>query len=599
MEINKAVVGMLKSWERLNSEQLRAVENQSGKTLVNACAGSGKTSTATGKVAGWVEQGVAQDKILMLTFTRKAATEMKDRVAVILGGEVDIEGGTYHSVAVRLMRAGARSFEEVSGFSIMDQDDAKRLWSKILRDHSIEPKYAGLAMSTYSLAVNQMVKASEGMEKNEVFRGKGILLEKAYQASKERLRVMDFDDILSAWLRALQKGGGGLGRWTHVMVDELQDNSEIQYQILKHLGAEDIFAVGDPNQCIYSFRGSAPKLMKRFSQEYPECKEYTLNTNHRSGRAILNIANQAMARGDNPVFLKSWKEDPGKVYQYKTQSAQGEANCVADLVKWRLRAGHKPSQIAVLFRSRFQSHLIELSLTREKIAYRKYGGQDIFHASEVKDYISLLKAWKNPTDKLAVARVAMLFPGVGKKSVDKITEDGQTKWPAKGQEAELWISQANALSWPEAGKHLASKIIKLFPLNYPQDADERSQRILDLAETCEGFSDATEMIDYYALGESKEKGHPDHCITLSTIHSAKGLEWKNVIVHGASHGQLPSLRSKEHAQREEERRLFYVATTRAKEFLCFTHSSTSATNQFQDPTPFLPRERWTPPPHFC
>ena len=589
---------LLKSWSGLNDEQLRAVSNRSGKTLVNACAGSGKTSTATGKVAGWIEEGIPQDRILMLTFTRKAAGEMKARVAKLLNSAVGIEGGTYHSVAVKLMRAGTPGFEEVAGFSILDQDDAKRIWTKILTSHSIEGKYAGLAMSIFGLATNQMTEEGEALDKNEIFKGKGDKIAKEFRATKERLRVIDFDDILACWLKALQRGGGGRGRWTHIMVDELQDNSELQYQIMCHLQAEDIFAVGDPNQCIYSFRGSAPKLMRRFAEEHPECQEYTLNTNYRSGQAILNAANQAMARGANPVTLKSKSRDPGKVYQYQTPTAREEADFVTDIVKWRMRAGYKPSQIAVLVRSRFQSHLIELSLVRKQIAYRKYGGQDIFHAAEVKDYISLIKAWQRPGERLAISRVAMLFPGVGKKSAEKITENGRPDWPAKAQEAGLWIAQAQSMPWPEAGRHLATKIVKLFPSNYPQDSEDRTQRILDLAETCKDFSSAAEMIDYYSLGESKEKDHPEHCITLSTIHSAKGLEWENVIIHGATHGQLPSTRCDGPEQREEERRLFYVATTRAKEFLCYTHSSLSPTNRPQEPCPFLPWDRWTTPPRF-
>lgn len=590
--------GSLKSWSGLNEEQLQAVGNRSGKTLVNACAGSGKTSTATGKVAGWIEEGVGQDKILMLTFTRKAAGEMKERVAKLSKSKVEIDGGTYHSVAVKLMRAGVSGFEPVTGFSILDQDDAKRIWSKLLTSHSVEGKYAGLAMSIYGLATNQMTDEGEALDENDIFMGKGRKIARAYKDTKERLRVIDFDDILTCWLNALQTGGGGQGRWTHVMVDELQDNSELQYQILRLIQAEDVFAVGDPNQCIYSFRGSAPKLMRRFAEEHPECKEYTLSTNYRSGQAILNTANQAMARGSNPVVLKSKISNPGKVYQYQTPTAHEEANFVTDVVKWRLRSGYKPSQIAVLVRSRFQSHLIELSLTRKQIPYRKYGGQDIFHAAEVKDFMALIKAWQRPSDRLAISRVAMLFPGVGKKSVEKITGEGRPAWPIKAKEAELWIAQTQSMSWPEAGRFLASKVVKLFPSNYPQDSEERAQRIADLAETCQGFDSANEMIDYYALGESKDKSHPDHCITLSTIHSAKGLEWENVIIHGATNGQLPSSRCELPEQKEEERRLFYVATTRAKEFLCYTHSSLSSTNKYQEPCPFLPRDRWTTPPRF-
>jgi DNA helicase-2/ATP-dependent DNA helicase PcrA len=589
----------LRSWKGLSPAQLAAVSNTSGKTLVNACAGSGKTATATGKVGGWIESGVSGRQILMLTFTRKAAGEMSHRLDRLVGeAAAGINGGTYHSIALRLLRDGKMGDLADRSTSILDPDDANRIWGRILSDLRLNRKLAGLAEATRGLAVNQMKDPAEALNRHPDFERRGVDLIKRYQAVKNSNGVADFDDLLVIWNKALEAGIGGKGQWSHIMVDEFQDNSEIQYSILCKLGAQEIFAVGDPNQCIYSFRGSATRLMQRFAQEHPECREFTISTNYRSGQSILNTANIAMASGDKPVKLKAAQQDPGKVYQYVLPTARDEADFAAGIVKWRLSAGSKASDIAILFRSRFQSSQLEIALNRHQIPYKKYGGKDIFSASDVKDYVALLKTWQNPNDAIAKTRVSLLFPGVGKKTAEKNMQDGGGPWPQKAAEAQLWIEAAGNMGWPKGGEFLSTKIIDLFPTNYPKDFPEREERVLEIGKLCAEYDSLESMLDYHCTGDEEARKHPENCITISTIHSAKGLEWKDVVVFGASDGQLPSAMAKGRDHYEEERRLFYVATTRAKKFLCYTHASVSLLHKFQNPCPFLPRERWTSPSRY-
>jgi DNA helicase-2/ATP-dependent DNA helicase PcrA len=572
------------------------VANQSGKTLVNACAGSGKTATATGKVGGWLESGVESGRILMLTFTRKAAGEMSGRLQKLVGGICSgINGGTYHSIALRLLRGGQMGENVPRETSILDPDDAVRIWGRVLSDFRLNRKMAGMAESIRGLAVNQMKDPGEALNRHQDFERRGAELIRRYQSIKDSNRVVDFDDLLSLWDRALGEGLGGFGKWSHVMVDEFQDNSELQYSILKKLGAQEIFAVGDPNQCIYSFRGSATRLMQRFAEEHPECREFTIDTNYRSGQGILNVANTAMARGEKPVRLTSAGQDPGQVYQYTLPSAREEADFAAGVVGWRLRSGAKPSDIAILFRSRFQSSQLEMALSRKQIAYRKYGGKDILHASDVKDYIALLKVWQNPSDAIARTRVSMLFPGVGKKTAEKNLQGGSSQWPGKASVAGEWIEQAQQMGWPHGGLFLAQKIGELFPTNYPQDCVDRQDRVAEIGSLCSEYETLSTMLDYHCTGEETAKKHPENCITISTIHSSKGLEWRDVIIFGASDGQIPSAMAKTREHYEEERRLFYVATTRAKKFLCYTHAEVSLLHKPQSPCPFLPRDRWNSP----
>jgi DNA helicase-2/ATP-dependent DNA helicase PcrA len=587
------------SWKGLSRSQLAAVSNDTGKTLVNACAGSGKTATATGKVGGWLEKGVDSRQILMLTFTRKAAGEMSHRLRRLVGEISEgINGGTYHSIALRLLRNGQMGELGGRNTSILDPDDANRIWGRILNDFRLNRKLAGLAEATRGLAVNQMKDPAEALNRIPDFERRGHDLIKRYQAIKVSNGVADFDDLLVMWDKALDAGSGGRGQWSHVMVDEFQDNSEIQYSILRKLGAQEIFAVGDPNQCIYSFRGSATKLMQRFAEEHPECREFTISTNYRSGQSILNTANTAMASGDKPVKLTAAQQDPGKVYQYILPTARDEADFAAGVVKWRLSAGSKANDIAILFRSRFQSSQLEIALNRHQIPYKKYGGKDIFSASDVKDFIALLKVWQNPNDTIAKTRVSLLFPQVGKKTAEKNMQDGGSPWPQKAEQAKLWIAQAEAMGWPRGGEFLSTKIIDLFPSNYPKDFVDREERVLEIGKLCSEYETLTAMLDYHCTGEEEARKHPENCITISTIHSSKGLEWKDVVVFGASDGQLPSAMAKGRDHYEEERRLFYVATTRAKKFLCYTHATVSLLNKIQSPCPFLPRERWTSPSRY-
>jgi DNA helicase-2/ATP-dependent DNA helicase PcrA len=576
----------------LNGEQRNAVRSGGNLTLVNACAGSGKTATATAKVSGWVKDGVEPDRILMLTFTRKAAGEMKARIAKRLGVDsCPVSGGTYHATALRMMRDNPLDFGLEGNFGILDDDAAGKLWKKALRKTGGDPKEAGRAAGAYGLAVNLLQDPEQALAKTLRVSAPGAAGE--FVRGKEENRLLDFDDILMRWRDALSAGRGGVGRWSHVMVDEFQDNSELQYDILKRLGAKELFVVGDPNQCIYSFRGSAPKLMARFSGEHPECKVHTLALNYRSGQSVLDVANDSLLGGDRPVTLKAAKGDRGYVHKYAFGDHSQEADFIQRGVLWRLKAGTPASQIAVLFRSGHQSSHIEMALRRGRIPYRKYGGISITEAADVKDFLAILKVWHNPLDRVSRLRVATLFPGVGEKGAEKAIEKGEPRWPVKAQEAGLWVARADAAGWPEGVNILARAMAPLLESNYPDDHEERAERVEALADTAREFSGLADFLDHYATGdENGEKPHPEDCITLSTIHSSKGLEWDDVFLTGAGGSQIPSRKAEENGQTEEERRLLYVAITRARKFLSISYPEFTPRSGWQTPTPFLPPEDW-------
>jgi len=376
---------LLCSWRGLNDEQIAAVSWGGGKTLVNACAGSGKTAVAAAKVAGWIESGVPSERILMLTFTRKAAHEMKSRVGQkARSGVGNVSSGTYHAVALRLMREGV-GFGGCSSFTILDDDGVERLWKRALKESGGDPKEAGRAAARHSLAVNLLQDPDKILEEHLFTPAYGAA--RKFSELKKNSRVLDFDDILIQWRDALSTGAGGRGNWTHVMVDEFQDNSELQYDILKNLGAVELFVVGDPNQCIYSFRGSAPRLMARFAADHPECREYSLSSNYRSGQEILDEANYTLLHGDRPAHLQAVGNQRSAVYRYSFSNPSEEAEFVARGVLWRLKAGTKPHQVAILFRSGHQSSHIEMALRKGRIPYRKYGGSTLTDAADVKDFL--------------------------------------------------------------------------------------------------------------------------------------------------------------------------------------------------------------------
>lgn len=584
---------MLSSWKGLNAEQLRAVSSGTPKTLVNACAGSGKTATAAAKVAGWLESGVDPSRILLLTFTRKAAGEMKARVLSKTGGtKCLVESGTYHSVALKMMRKDPGAFGMPCGeFSILGDSEIQDIWKGIIRKFGGETRLAREVSGAYGLAVNLM--KAPGDELGRYF-SDGHAAAKLYSQTKAAYGSIDFDDILAAWLGALHRGVGGAGKWTHVMVDEFQDNSELQYAILNRLGAKELFVVGDPNQCIYSFRGSAPKLMRRFLLDNPDCSEHTLSLNYRSGQSILDIANNTLAGGERPVRLRAATGGRSKTHKYSLGGPEEEADFVARAVRWRLSAGKKPSDICVLFRSGSQSTRLELALKKHGIDYRKYGGLALTETSDAKDFLCLLRAWHNPADRIAKARVSMLFPGVGRKTAEKILGGGEGEWPGSAAQAGIWISQAKSMGWPRGGAYLAGKISSLFQTNYPEDCELREERVGEMGRSCSDFPDASTFLDHYAVSKDGDESHPDGSVTISTIHSAKGLEWDDVILFGAGSEQIPSRKAAEEGGVEEERRLFYVAATRARQFLCCTYPAVSPRGTPQTFTPFLSPDGWTP-----
>lgn len=579
-----------KAFRGLNAEQLAAATERNGRVLVNACAGSGKTATACAWVSGLIEEGVKAESILMLTFTRKAAEEMKNRVNRITGGEAKgMTAGTYHSVAIRMFRENPGRFGLPGSFAICDDDASEKIFKRGLKELGGEPKECKVAAAIHGLAVNLMKDPEKALREGLRVKVDGLA---GYYANEKRENcLLDFDDVLVSWHRAM-KANPALAaelreKWKYVMVDEVQDNSEIQYAILRELNPLHLFAVGDPNQCIYSFRGSAPSLMKRFSHDYQGAASYTLTKNYRSSQNILDVASGATAGGEAPVELTAAAGGRGTLSYLAYGSPSDEGRGVCRGVASLLAEDENPNDICVLFRSGFQSVPLEAELRRARIPYRKYGGNTIAEAADVKDFLSFVRVLHNPADKLSRIRAACLFSGVGEKTASKEAEGLIPTWPQKAKAAAGWIDTAAKLPWPKQVEYLFGEVSFLILENYPEDGEARLERLKAIVSMADRTENIADFIDQFTL-DPGEKEHPEDCITLSTVHSAKGLEWKHVFLTGAGSLQMPSRRAVEQGTTSEERRLFYVAATRARSSLRLSYSETAPDGQYQQPSQYIP-----------
>lgn len=581
----------------LSPEQARAVLSPSPRVMVIACAGSGKTSTAVANVLHWLEQGVDPKKILLLTFTRKAGEEMRGRLEN--RSPVDVSGlfaGTFHSLACQLVRRHPGEFGLDHSPCILDKEEAAGLWKEAAKKAGGDPRRYAEVAQAHSLAASNLVPVVNFFPRHFRLAGQAeiqrhLKASVSYTRLKREYKAVDFDDFLVLWNRALAAGKGGAGEWTHVMVDEFQDNNEAQYSILKGLGAQREFVVGDPNQSIYAFRGSAPALMRRYAEERTGCSVFTLSENYRSGQRILDVANHILLGGESPAELRAVVKREAEARKTIVSDQFEEARFVGRKIRESIAAGTPPKNIAVLARSGYYTQSLEMDLIRTRTSYRKYGGTALADSADAKDYLALLRVCLNPDDRLAKSRIAQMFPGVGRKTAARDTVD-RDQWPVKAAPARDWISAALALGWPRAGRFLAEKLVPLLKIKYGAADTRRVQRLSAIAGECEQFCSMQEMVDHYVLNRIEKGKHPEDAVTISTIHSAKGLEWPVVHIIGAGARQIPLQKNGETVDTEEERRLFYVAVTRARESLHITAPRAEGFLAGEVHTPFLSRDSW-------
>ncbi|HEX7610390.1 MAG TPA: ATP-dependent helicase [Solirubrobacteraceae bacterium] len=599
---------------QLNDEQRAAATHPGGPLLILAGAGTGKTTTLCARVAWLLAQGVAAERILLLTFTRRAAREMVERARALTDRVVPnsgrVLGGTFHSVAHRLVRLHASSLGLAPGFGVLDAGDAADLLDLVRQEHGQAERRrrfprAQTMLDIYSRTVNSQTPLAEVLAESfpwcEEHRGALAEIVRSYGARKRALGLLDLDDLLLYW-RALAAddviGPRMAAGFDHVLVDEYQDVNGLQVDIVKGLrrGAPGLTVVGDDLQAIYGFRAASARHILDFPARFPGTEMVTLERNYRSTAPILAVAN-AVARQDRLGFPKElWTErDGGRLPELVFPRDEGEqAGEVCDRVLAAREEGMELRAQAVLFRTGHDSDLLELELARRGIPFVKYGGLRYLDAAHVKDLIALLRLTDNPADEVSWFRLLQLLDGVGpiraRRILDELRGPGggppePNRWrDAAAHVPEESLAHASALlgalaevagaEGQNAGAQVELLCASLTPLIRLRYADGAA-RVADLealAAAARGAQDVRHFVSELVLDPPASSGDlagPPHLdedyLVLSTVHSAKGLEWDAVHLIAAYDGNFPADMSAGTEEGiAEERRLLYVALTRAR-----------------------------------
>jgi DNA helicase-2/ATP-dependent DNA helicase PcrA len=593
------------------------IQNGDGPCLVLAGAGSGKTRTITYRVAYLLEQGVKPEEILLVTFTNKAADEMRRRVAQLAGSQGILPwSGTFHHIGYRILRLYAPLLGYGNNFTVLDSDDSESLIKLCVKN--VKPDSAGAkrfpscsaVLSVISYARNAELPIEVVVEDKFYqwlpFTEEITKIATEYAIRKKEANAMDFDDLLVNLLTLLQDGNihqKYASQFRYVLVDEYQDTNKIQASIIRRLAMvhNNVVVVGDDAQSIYSFRAADIQNILQFPNEFPGSKIFKLETNYRSSREILDVANSIIAK--NKVQYKKTlhaTKEGVKPKLFPQLDQQSEGAFVAGKIEELLTSGVPATEIAVLFRASHHSQMLEVELVRRGIAYDYRGGVRFFERSHIKDILAYLRLMNNLADTAAWLRVLLHEEGIGpmaaqkvieyireQKNVEGIPEAGRAVLGAKaltGWNNFLRIfetMQSAVVRTPEA---MIEALIQSPYRNYLDgefvDSRDRVNDIKQLGVFAGRYDNLEEFLADATLQESfrgveSEGGAPASSggkIVLSTIHQAKGLEWQAVFILNLSSGAFPSERAlKEENGLEEERRLFYVAITRAKETLYFTY----------------------------
>jgi DNA helicase II / ATP-dependent DNA helicase PcrA len=655
----------------LNEQQHAAVTALPGPSLVIAGAGSGKTRTLTYRVAYLLEQGIPPDRILLLTFTNKAAREMMRRVADLLGNELrELWGGTFHSIGVRVLRRHAELLGYRNDFTILDREDSSDLLKACIADAKIDVKAtrfpkADVVSDVISMALNTHRTIAEVLaQEYDYFAQLTPQIEDVanrYRERKKTSNVMDFDDLLALWLKLLQDHeevrDSYQRKFQFILVDEYQDTNKLQSDLIDLLGAKhkNVMVVGDDSQSIYSWRGANFRNIIEFPKRYEGAKIYKIEVNYRSTPEILSVANAAIAANIHQFQkeLSAAKKSGNKPVIVTCGDANQQAAFIAQRVLELREEGRNMNEMAVLYRSHFHALELQLELTRRNIPFSITSGIRFFEQAHIKDVAAYLKLVTNPNDELSFKRLVQLLPGIGgkgadklwqkfsaefkqldsapaaaepntegnggneKKSVPKIATAVQKSSAAAPKKAETaWAQFAITMSqlevepvrsqpWEmirivvEAGyeDHLKEAYA-----NYRTRLDDLEQ----LASFARTFKSTEEFLTQLSLltnveaeDDKSKTSNDDEQLKLSTIHQAKGLEFDVVFSIMLCDGLFPSIRSIESVEgEEEERRLFYVAITRARDELYLSYPLIRAAmgyggDAMQQPSRFLkeiPRE---------
>jgi DNA helicase-2/ATP-dependent DNA helicase PcrA len=597
----------------LNPEQLASATASAGPILVLAAAGTGKTRTLVYRVAYLVEQGVPPERILLLTFTNKAAHEMLDRARELVGAVISgLWGGTFHHMGNRLLRRHADRLGLRNDFTILDRDDSKSMVSQSLSDLRLKggdfPKPEVL-LSVLGTATNTRIPlgrlVSERYEELAHYVDDISRVRDAYEQHKRSANALDFDDLLAHAVALLDRAPDLTARYQeqfmHVLVDEYQDTNPLQAELVDRLAAHhrNLMVVGDDFQSIYSWRGANYENILTFPQRYSDCRIFKLETNYRSVPEILDVANFCMSAAPE-VFRKTLR--PTRSTHCKPRIARlrdgsEQAHYVVQRIRDCRREGYRLSDITILYRAHFHSLDVQLELDREHIPYLLTSGIRFFEQAHIKDVCTVLRLLVNPGDALAFTRLFGLFPGVGPKTAAKLwIELGERldvgdrarmsalREKLRPTAREAWAKVEpvfrEALAAPTTkGGDIIQRFVEAFYEHYAWNSfDSAESRLDDLNElglhiaryeNTEAFlSESALLTNIDSEAGAADAGTRD-AVRLGTVHQAKGLEWPVVMVLWLNEGLFPSSRSLQDSfgGEEEERRLFYVAVTRAKDEL--------------------------------
>jgi ATP-dependent DNA helicase UvrD/PcrA len=588
----------------LNASQMEAVTIPGGPILVIAGAGSGKTRTIVYRVAWLVEQGIDPASILLLTFTRKAAEEMLSRAADLLDDRVhQVAGGTFHSTGNLLLRRYGHVLGYDSSFSIMDQGDSLEAVEHIRK--SLDPPIADLKAFPKGRTIAELISraVNTGDPVETVLERRYPHLEE-YGADVEKIahlygeykrdnNLVDYDDLLVNSVRILEEHDDIRAelsaRWQHILVDEYQDTNQLQAAMVQLLATshDNVLVVGDDSQSIYSFRGADFRNIMEFPTLFPGTRVIKLEENFRSTAHILAVTNSiiSLAQTGYPKRLFTRKTDGTAPLVARPYSERDQSRFVMQCIEELDNAGISLSEVAVLFRASFDSFDLEGELTRNGVGYVKYGGFKFLESLHIKDVLAHLKVLNNKTDRLSWVRVLKLLPGIGVQtslklaariSEEGIPEDPSTFVPKGRKQSEPFHRLIELISrLKNSTDSLAAKVEEVNLYYFPflqQNYDNYPKRMRDLerlADLTVSYKSLNRFLNDMALdppdGDAAAEKPKKDSLVLSTIHSSKGLEWHTVILLWAVEGRIPSPMAQDSLEdQEEERRLLYVATTRAK-----------------------------------
>ena len=589
----------------LNKEQKEAVLHKEGPCLVLAGAGSGKTKVLTTRIANMINDGIYSGNILAITFTNKAAKEMRDRISNMVKNNYAFVG-TFHSFGLRVIRENTEKLGLTTNFTIIDSDDVSSIIKKIMKELDISTKEYSVSYirNKISFIKNEMLSDSE-VDKylNSPPEKVAVKVYREYEKVLKRNNAVDFDDLLKRPVELFMQNDDILDKYQekyrYILIDEYQDTNEVQYKLVKLLASKyrNLFVVGDVNQSIYGFRWSNYKNILNFEKDYPDSKSITLNQNYRSTNTILNAANSVIKNNveRKEANLYSTFGDGVKIKYFRGNDEKDEVKLVIDEIKKLLDEGYDYNDFAILYRTNAQSRNVEDAILKVNWPYRVVGSYYFYKRKEIKDLLCYLRLISNHQDDVSLERVINVPKrGIGDTSINNLRslarENNECMFKCLSKPKEVEFKKL-ILELTEDAKDLdltelidvvleKSGMKEELEKEHTLEADIRLENLMEFKSITENYQKETGTVnledfleDISIVADQSEHQTLDNAVTLMTMHAAKGLEFKVVFLIGMEEGIMPhSMSLNEESELEEERRLCYVGITRAKERLYITNA---------------------------